>query len=92
MQSSQLRGTPPSHLHEGIASCFLDLSQDRPDSEQNGQPYDPNGDHGLLVEWSVPAEVRDDVIHETRLLLVGGSSGAEDVADADAVTEADLPS
>jgi hypothetical protein len=38
-QSSQVLETPPSHLHGGIASCLLDLSQDRPDTSARTDQY-----------------------------------------------------
>lgn len=94
--AQRLGKQPRDHQHISSFSYLIEhkeldgLTMDRPDPNTNGMVRDPNDDRGLLVEWSVPPEVRDDVIRETRLLLTGGSATAA-LDDADAVTEADLP-
>lgn len=53
---------------------------------------DPNGDAGLLVEWSVPKEVRDEVIKENYELLMRSRGQQINESTSSEVTESDLPS
>jgi len=74
---------------------FDGLSKNAPHkpSELNGDGalhiHDPNRDPGLLVEWSVPKDMRDDAIKEVYDVLTVGESVIKE--DSDDITEADLP-
>jgi hypothetical protein len=57
---------------------------------QIGEPFDPNDGAGLLVEWSVPKNVRDEAIKETFDVLMAGTAEAE-TPDSDEITEHDIP-
>ena len=47
-----------------------------------------NEDEGVIVEWSVPSEVREEAISEVATILKGASV---QVSNSDEVTDADLP-
>lgn len=70
------------------------LSSSKPNvGELNGKPahyYNPNKDTGLLVEWSVPDDLRDEAIKEVYdVLTLGGV--AQPSEESDEITEEDLP-
>lgn len=51
---------------------------------------DPNDDEGLLVEWSVPKDTRDEVIREVYNVITAGAALPEG-PETDDITESDLP-
>ncbi len=51
---------------------------------------DPNQDEGLLVEWSVPKDTRDEVIREVYNVITAGAV-LPDEPETDDITESDLP-
>lgn len=52
--------------------------------------YDPSEDPGLLVEWSVPKDIRDEVIREVYNVITVGHDLPEE-SDSEEITESDLP-
>lgn len=52
--------------------------------------YDPNADDGLLVEWSVPKDIRDEVIREVYNVITVGLE-IPNTQDDNEITESDLP-
>lgn len=73
-----------------IESKELDgLSSTKPSKTSNGI-YDPNGDAGLLVEWSINKADRDSAINEVYNVLTDKKSINEE-ADNGLITEEDLP-
>lgn len=52
--------------------------------------HDPNRDRGLLVEWSVPKEMRDEAIKEVYDVITAGEQ-LPAAHDDEEITEADLP-
>lgn len=53
--------------------------------------HDPNDDDGLLVEWSVDKQVRDDVIKETYNVITVGDVISKQDDDDNVITEEDIP-
>ena len=68
---------------------FDGLSKTAPVGLQSDEIHDPNGDAGLLVEWSVPADERYEVIQEVYNLLLADIPLPE--SDSDEITPDDLP-
>lgn len=66
------------------------LSRDQPTPKANIY-HDPNQDHELLVEWSVPKEIRDEVIKENYDLLMRAKGHPIAESQSVDVTEHDLP-
>jgi len=50
--------------------------------------YDLNGDEGLIVEWSVPEEMRKEAIAEVATIIKGSSAR---ITTDEEVVDADLP-
>lgn len=72
------------------------LSSDPPRSsvEMNGDGMhipNPNKDKGLMVEWSVDDEERQNVIEEVYNVITAGESIAESSDDEEEITPADIP-
>lgn len=74
-----------THLLE--SKEFDGLTVDQP--TQTGEAFEPTG-AGLLVEWSVPKDVRDEAIKETYDVLTAGTTESE-TPDSDEITEHDIP-
>jgi hypothetical protein len=70
------------------------LSKDGPPVEKDGVviaeswKWEPD-DNRVLVEWSVPQEIREEAIAEVSAILMGSS---RQVSDNDEITDGDLPS
>jgi hypothetical protein len=59
------------------------------DGVENLVISNPNSDDGLLVEWSVPKDIRDETIKEVYEVITMQSSDQPD--DSDSISESDLP-
>jgi hypothetical protein len=67
------------------------LSKSHPQRNHDGesQIHDPNKDLGLLVEWSVSADLRNDAIKEVYDVITAGEHLSEAV-DSGEITEEDI--
>jgi len=68
---------------------FDGLSKTSPSSNIAGEIYNPNHDKGVLVEWSIDEDERDQTIEEVYNVITAGSEGSIEVSDE--ITESDLP-
>lgn len=66
------------------------LSKSQPRFEDDSGIHDPAHDPGLLVEWSVDKNIRDEVIREVYDVITAGESRFP-VSRDDEITENDLP-
>jgi hypothetical protein len=82
---------PNNRYDHLVESKELDgLSRTKPPHSSDTY-HDPNGDGGLLVEWSIPKDVRDEVIKENLdILLRSRDVDPKNVSNSD-ISEADLP-
>lgn len=70
---------------DGLSSSNENLTNGKP-----GKYHDPNSDEGLLVEWSVSPDDRDEAIKEVYDVLTAGTQ-SENIGESDEITERDLP-
>ena len=65
------------------------LSKTKPPVSDNIY-HDPNSDNGLLVEWSIPKNVRDEAINENLNIMLKGRESSI-ISPAADISENDLP-
>ena len=53
--------------------------------------HDPNSDNSLLVEWTVPKNIRDEVINENLEILMKSKKDQPKVVEDTEISETDLP-
>ena len=75
-----------------IESKELDgLSKSKPANNGSDIYHDPNNDNGLLVEWSVPKQIRDEVIKENYDIVMKSKDGDLSPNVSSEISESDLP-
>lgn len=81
-----------NHLIETKELDGLTISRGEINSESGGAKFfDPNHDTGLLVEWSVPKDLRDEAIKEVYEVLTIGEASEGGLSESDEITDDDLP-
>jgi hypothetical protein len=61
--AAPLIGLPVSHVWRGYGSAlFLEFGELRPTTKRNGSPGNPEGEMGLMIEWSWRIEGRKSIL------------------------------
>lgn len=87
-----------SRREDNISNAFANLLESRElDGLSSSKPNDnveihnPNGDSGLLVEWSVAKNDREAVIAEVTNILLEASNNVVEYVESDEIVISDLP-